>query len=229
MKVYHGSYTEITKIDLEKCLPQKDFGQGFYVTKFRHHAENWAKIIGAKHRTQGYVSEFEYKESPFAKSICKIKHFDEYNEEWLDFVVKNRKNEEAEAAHDFDIVEGVVADDKIQNRINSYLEGKISKQDFLKELTYHETTHQICFCTQVSLQLLKNVSNLSRVNRSIVDISEPLIEQLMLDLQIDEMKATDIFYSSATFTQLADADTKLYEKEWREIYQMLKNEEFSDK
>jgi hypothetical protein len=32
MKVYHGSYIEIEKIELAKCLPQKDFGQGFYVT-----------------------------------------------------------------------------------------------------------------------------------------------------------------------------------------------------
>jgi len=36
MKVYHGSYIKIEKIDLAKCLPQKDFGQGFYVTKFKH-------------------------------------------------------------------------------------------------------------------------------------------------------------------------------------------------
>ncbi|GHS87371.1 hypothetical protein FACS1894201_08620 [Bacteroidia bacterium] len=106
MKVYHGSYTEITEIDLEKSLPQKDFGRGFYVTKFRRHAENWAKIIGAKHHTQGYITEFEYTESPFANSICKIKHFDDYCEQWLDFVVENRKNENIEAVHDFDIVEG---------------------------------------------------------------------------------------------------------------------------
>ena len=226
MKIYHGSYTPIGEIDLEKCLPQKDFGRGFYVTKFRHHAENWAKIIGAKHKTQGYVTEFEYTESPFAKSICKIKHFDAYNEEWLDFVVANRINERTEAAHDFDIVEGPVADDKIQNRINSYLAGDISKPDFLKQLTYHETTHQICFCTQVSLQLLKGVNNLSRIKRNIMDIAEPLVEQLMLDLQIDETKAADLFYSSATFTQLANPDTQLYKKEWQEIFQMLKNELF---
>jgi hypothetical protein len=29
---------------------------------------------------------------------------------------------------------------------------KITKLDFLEELTYHEDTHQICFCTLVSLQ-----------------------------------------------------------------------------
>ncbi|MDR1652327.1 MAG: DUF3990 domain-containing protein [Prevotellaceae bacterium] len=34
MRVYHGSYTEITEIDLTRCEPRKDFGQGFYVTKY---------------------------------------------------------------------------------------------------------------------------------------------------------------------------------------------------
>lgn len=40
---------------------------------------------------------------------------------------------------DDNIVEVPVADDKIQNRINSCLSGKISKSDFLKNLTCHET------------------------------------------------------------------------------------------
>ncbi len=39
MIVYHGSYTEITKIDLSKCEPNKDFGKGFYVTKIKEQAE----------------------------------------------------------------------------------------------------------------------------------------------------------------------------------------------
>jgi hypothetical protein len=34
MIVYHGSYIEIKEIDLSLCEPRKDFGQGFYVTKY---------------------------------------------------------------------------------------------------------------------------------------------------------------------------------------------------
>ena len=37
MRVYHGSYIKVDKIDLLKSKPNKDFGKGFYVTKFRHH------------------------------------------------------------------------------------------------------------------------------------------------------------------------------------------------
>ena len=35
MEVYHGSYGKIDKIDLPKGQLNRDFGQGFYVTKFR--------------------------------------------------------------------------------------------------------------------------------------------------------------------------------------------------
>jgi hypothetical protein len=222
MKVYHGSYTKIVEIDLEKCLPQKDFGQGFYVTKYRHHAENWAKVIGRKHHTQGFVTEFDYTESPFAQRICKIKHFNDYNEEWLDFVVANRNNEEEKAFHDFDIVEGPVADDKVQNRIRDFLNGKISKQDFLKELIYHEKTHQVCFCTKVSLQLLKNIDK-ERVSK-FLHIGEPIVEKLVADFGFDETTATEKFFSSNTFSQLADISNGLYEKDWTEIYKLLLDE-----
>ncbi|GHT77855.1 hypothetical protein AGMMS50262_19860 [Bacteroidia bacterium] len=99
MRIYHGSYTKIDKIDLSKCAPNKDFGRGFYVTKFRNHAENWAKVI-----------------------------------------------------------------------------------------------------------------------------DEKIVEQLVLDCQIDEEKAAELFYNSNTFTQLSDETTTFYLKNWTEIYELLKNE-----
>ncbi|MDR1331749.1 MAG: DUF3990 domain-containing protein [Tannerella sp.] len=36
-----------------------------------------------------------------------------------------------EQQHNYDIVEGPVADDKVQNRIDQYLNGEISKDVFL--------------------------------------------------------------------------------------------------
>jgi hypothetical protein len=58
----------------------------------------------------------------------------------------------------------------------------------------------------------------------IVVISEPLLEALMLDNQIDEVKATDLFYNSETFALLADKSAEYYKKSWTEIYEMLKKE-----
>ena len=223
MKVYHGSYLKIEEIDLSVCRPNRDFGRGFYVTKFLPHAENWAINVSRRHKqSQACVSGFEYNENAFTQSICKIKRFEDYNEEWLDFVILNSNENNPTPAHDYDIVEGPVANDKIQNRIDLYLDGKIDKFDFLEELKYHEETHQICFCTLNSLQTLDYINKTQR--RDITNISEPVIENLMMERNIDEMQATDIFYTSSTYTQIADKSTEFYKKTWQEIYELLKRE-----
>ena len=59
MIVYHGSYIKINQIDLSKCEPHRDFGQGFYVTKFKQHAENWAKRK-SRYKHNGLISEYEF-------------------------------------------------------------------------------------------------------------------------------------------------------------------------
>jgi len=222
MKVYHGSYIKVDKIDLAKCKPNKDFGKGFYVTKIRHHAEEWAKIIGEKYETNGFVSEFEFSENDFTKSICKIKRFDAYNEEWLDFVVNNRNKNSKTPAHDYDIVIGPVANDKVQNTLKLYLKGKISKEKFLKMLTHHEETHQICFCTLNSLQTIDRIDDTPTYD--VVMITEPVIEKLIVDFNFDEDKATNLFLDSDTYNKLSDTETKLYEKDWTETYKLLLNE-----
>jgi hypothetical protein len=218
--VYHGSYTKIDQVDLSRCRPHRDFGRGFYVTKFSHHAESLANIMGRRYKTKGVVSEFEYYESAFTQSICKIKHFDKYDEEWLDFVVMNRSEDNLEPAHAYDIVEGPVADDKIQNRINDYVSGKIGKDEFLEDLKWHEETHQICFCTVVSLQTLKHTGYRKQISL-FAHIGEPIVEKLVTDFGLDEQAAGDKFFSSDVFSKLAGTETELYKADWKEIYQLL--------
>jgi hypothetical protein len=67
MLVYHGGSVAIKEIDLQKCRPYTDFGRGFYVTKYRLHAENWARRSG-KHNS-GFVTAFNYIEGSFTEYI----------------------------------------------------------------------------------------------------------------------------------------------------------------
>ena len=224
MQVYHGSLTEIFEIDLSKCLSNKDFGKGFYVTKFRNHAENWATNIARRHEKKPFVTEFAFYERAFEEDRYKTLRFEDYNGDWLDFVVLNRDPAFTTNRHDYDLVEGPIADDKVQNRIGDYLDGLITKSDFLDELTYHEKTHQICFCTLNSLQLLKKTD--TKYASFVVRISESIIEQLIGDLEGDETKATDIFYTSKTYALLSDKETGLYQKPWKDIYKTLLDELF---
>ena len=222
MEVYHGSYTKVDKIDLSKSQLNRDFGQGFYVTKFRKHAESWAKIMGEKHGTQGFVTEFTYYDTPFTEKLCKVKHFETYDEEWLDFIVLNRNPFSPTPAHEYDIVEGPVANDKVQYRLTKFLQGQIEKSVFLKELTYHETTHQICFCTMKALLCLDHKDKTFALR--IADVSEIILTTLIIDKKFDEETASSLFYNSDTFAQLSDEFSELYKKTWQEIYEILKIE-----
>ena len=45
MKPYYGSNTIIEQIDLSRCKPYKDFGQGFYLAEIREQVEQMVNII----------------------------------------------------------------------------------------------------------------------------------------------------------------------------------------
>jgi len=224
MKVYHGSYMPIQEIDLSKCEIGKDFGQGFYVTKIKEQAQFWAERKGLDNGTQGYVTAFEFNENAFQYFKLKTLRFTGYDDNWLDFVTMNRNTALPQPAHNYDIVEGPVADDRIATRIKKYLKGGISKQQFLEELKFVKETHQICFCTGRSLQMLDFVEKTQDIECEIAEIGEPLLKQFILDFDIDEETAADKFFSSDTFAKLADETTELYKKTWQEIYESLRQE-----
>jgi len=100
MRVFHGSYTKIVEIDLSKAQANKDFGRGFYVTKFRKQAKIWADVMGSKHETKGFVTEFTFFERAFVDDNYKTVRFTDYNEQWLDFIVLNRDKSSVEQRHD---------------------------------------------------------------------------------------------------------------------------------
>ena len=221
MKVYHGSYTEIHEIDLTFCEVSRDFGQGFYVTKLRSQAEYWAERKSRKQQHVGFVTEFEYDENICRMMKLNVLRFEDYNDEWLEFVVLNRKNETEHQVHDYDIVEGPVANDKIATEIDKYIEGLISKEQFLNNLT-HNPSHQICFCTMQSLQALSQPKG--KIDIAVYDIGDNVVQSLMRDYDINELEAADRYYTSNTYTQLADENTEFYKKTWQEIYKLLKQE-----
>jgi hypothetical protein len=222
MKVYHGSYTEIIEIDLSKSRDNRDFGKGFYVTNIRSQAEYWATRIGKLHNTEGVVTEFTFYDNAFTHWEMKVLRFDGYTEAWLDFVVKNRDPRTLFPAHDYDIVEGPVANDNVVDRIIDYLENRMSKSDFLKELSYYKPTHQICLCTLKSLQMIEPSERTYYTD--IKHVSRPIIEALIAEYRMAKFDASDTLYNSNVFTQLSDKTTELYLKKWEEIYELLKKE-----
>jgi len=220
MKVYHGSDIRIDTVDLSKSKQGKDFGRGFYVTKLREQAEEMAKRVANWNHSYPVVTEFEDDEYSFEDERFKILHFDDYSEEWLDFLLLNRKNRTKKQIHAYDIVEGTVTDDDVTQRIYVYLREQISKRDFLDELKFHKPTHQICLCTIEALQAIEPVIN----DLFTANIDDAVIQNLITEHGFSEEKAIDFYFNSNTFQQLIDENTGLSKKSWGEIYQILLKE-----
>ncbi len=74
-------------------------------------------------------------------------------DEWLDFIVSCRSGKD----HDFDIVEGPMADDTIWDYVEDFIRGNITREAFWVLAKFKYPTHQIVFCTQKALDGLKYV------------------------------------------------------------------------
>lgn len=141
MIVYHASYCIIERPDISFSRVFVDFGPGFYVTRLRDQAINYAARF-LKNNQRAYLNQYNLDDSWSKK---RIKRFNSYNKEWLDFVVLNRQGK---TVSEFDAVEGGVANDRVFRTLELYLDGDISKAEALKRLRYEKPNYQICFCTQ---------------------------------------------------------------------------------
>lgn len=73
-----------------------------------------------------------------------------------------------------------------------------------------------------SLQALMQAKG--KIDIAIYEIGDNVVQSLMSDYNIDELEATDRYYTSNTYTQLADESTEFYKKTWEEIYKLLTQE-----
>ena len=137
--IYHGSNVVVEKPQIITSGFDKDFGYGFYCTNLEKQAKKWALTK----RGGSYVSIFNYQPS----DDLKVLSFPVMTDEWLDFVVDCRRG----IKHDYDIVEGPMADDQIWDYVEDFMEGNITREAFWVLAKFKYPTHQIVFCTEKSL------------------------------------------------------------------------------
>ena len=138
--VYHGSNIIVDKPKILTNGFFKDFGYGFYCTNLEKQAKRWAMTRKNNHVVNIYrVNNFDN---------LNLLTFEYMTEDWLNFIVNCRKGVE----HNYDIVEGPMADDTIWNFIEDYIGGDISKEAFWELVKFRYPTHQIVFCNEKALQ-----------------------------------------------------------------------------
>lgn len=153
MILYHGSNIAITQIDLSKSKPNKDFGQGFYLSDSEQQAIEMANYKASLFGGNPIVTRFEFNEAFFSNNnSLRIKIFKDYSEEWADFVFANR---EGNPTQNFDIVYGPIANDKVGLQIRKFKDGAIDKLEFLNRLKYMKgITYQYYFGSEEAIRHL---------------------------------------------------------------------------
>ena len=157
MILFHGSNVQFDEIDLMKSKPNKDFGRGFYLSDNVEQALELAKIKVEQLETGSpVVMKYELDEQQL--SSLKVLRFKEYDEEWAKFILLNRNNPSQTAAHDFDVVIGPIANDRVGLQLWRYESGSIDLQTLVKRLNFMKgITIQYFFGTERAVKLLKRI------------------------------------------------------------------------
>lgn len=169
--LYHGSYTEVSKIDIGKCRAGKDFGQGFYVTSSYEQARNFVSLsISRQIRegnlpvgwSSGYISVFKLH----LTSNKSVHIFSGADKEWLHFVASNRKGdiftEISKTYAEFDIIGGKIANDRTSRTLQLYISGGYGEPGSqeadniaIMTLLPNRLEDQFCFRSSKSVQMLE--------------------------------------------------------------------------
>jgi hypothetical protein len=143
MILYHGSYVAVAKPDIAFSRDNVDFGKGFYTTPIQEQAVRWSERF-KRRRGHSVLSLYELDEIG-VRRVASILEFGTYSKEWLDFIFASRCGE---SIGNWDIVIGGVANDKVFDTIEAFLNGFYNKEQAIEKLKYSEPNIQYCFKNQ---------------------------------------------------------------------------------
>lgn len=142
MILYHASKEIVNFPEARKSKYTKDFSWGFYCTNIKEQAIRWAN----RGHGEPIVNSYEYE----PKESLKILRFEKMTDEWLDFIAFCRMGN----THNYDVVEGPMANDTVWNYVNDFVSGVISRRQFWVLAEFKHPTHQISFHTLTALDCL---------------------------------------------------------------------------
>ena len=90
-----------------------------------------------------------------------IKRFEAYDKEWLDFIVESRAGNQPWEG--YDIIEGGVADDRVIDAVEAYINGYADVEHTLRQLIYHKPNYQICILNQEIIDMHLQYQSYERV------------------------------------------------------------------
>ena len=132
-KLYHGTVSEISSVDVSKGRGNKDFGKGFYMAVSKKqavgmmHKKYREAVRRSRNKKKADFSEHLYQitlNTAYLEELH-VKQFLSADESWLDFVLMCR--EQGGVPHDYDVVIGPTADDDTMLCLKAYWDGLYGK------------------------------------------------------------------------------------------------------
>ena len=163
MILYHGSTVAVNVPKIIKTEYGRDFGCGFYTTDIQEQAVRWALRKAHILRRNGntakpIVSIYEFNEK--ACEELNTIHFPNPSLEWLDMICACRSD--ITYSHEYDIVNGKIADDNVGETVMYVVHGVMRKEDALERLKFEKINNQICFSAETALTYLHYIGHEER-------------------------------------------------------------------
>lgn len=183
MELYHVGFNIIKEIDLKHGRINADFGQGFYLSNDLDFSKKWAQISDDKDTIINYYS--------LNDKDLKILNFKERNNDWIDYIFKNR-NGYADIYKDYDVIIGPIANDTIFNLYGILTSGLINNETALKILNNDPLYYQIVIKSEKAKSQLKF-------------LKYEILDKDIIKNNIDEVKKIEEDYQNLMFSFLDDS------------------------
>ena len=157
MILFHGTNQIIGKIDLSKGRTRTDFGLRFYLSGKIGTAQDWA--ISKTLLLGGTPIVLQYELNDSYKNLYGHRFPEMPSDEWLDFVVSNRKiiskdDNAKEPRHEYNWVSGSIADDNMNTVVKEYIAGNIPRDEAIRRARILPQTFQICLHTAEAIEFI---------------------------------------------------------------------------
>ena len=166
--MYHGTDTIITAVDLDKSRLRTDFGKGFYLSSKHGIALDWAVDKSGVTKTP-IVMRFTIDSAKLDTPELLVLRFDQPTVEWLNFIRDNRQIKaipgfSGEPRHNFDIVSGPIANDKVAKVVADYIDGLIYADEAIRRTKALPSVFQTSLHSEKALICIVHCEYQQRIN-----------------------------------------------------------------
>ena len=104
------------------------------------------------------ITSYEFDERLLTSNELKVKTFEDYTEEWANFILANRNNTLNTPIHDYDIVIGPIANDRVGLQLVRFSNHDIDMSTLIRKLKFMKgVTIQYYFGTERAIKHLKRL------------------------------------------------------------------------